>query len=246
MNTPEEGIVRPVTNDRTPRLGPLVIMVATEGDCKILRRSMGLPDQRPLFLSRIHYNSADQSQPALVGPVIGAPYAGMVLETLRSWGASSIVFYGWCGSISKAYRIGDILIPDSAIVDEGTSLHYLQAPGATVRPHGGVYGQLGKTLHRQAISHKTGRVWSTDGIFRETPSRVEKFKKRGCVAVEMELSALFSISKYYELSLAALLVVSDELFDMQWRPGFKDEKFKSSKRLVHEILLERHGSLFHE
>ena len=242
----EDGVVRPIATGHTPKLGPLAIIVATGTDLQILRRNLKLPDTRRLYLSGLYYDSTDLKSPALVGPLMGAACAVMVLETLRAWGVQSIVFVGWCGSISSQLRTGDILLPDGAIVDEGTSLHYGQKTGSIVNPDGKLCDRLNKSLQESKITYCMGLVWSTDGIFRETPTQIKKFQSRGALAVEMELSALCSAAGFYALSFAALLIVSDELFTLQWRPGFKDKAFKQARNTVCNFLTERYRSLDHD
>lgn len=243
--TLEEGMVRPVRTHRTPQLGPKAIMAATDADLQMLRKHLGLPDSRKLFLGRLYFDASDQKQPALAGPLMGAPYAVMVLETLHAWGVRSVVFCGWCGTIADDLGIGDILIPDRAIIDEGTSLHYKQPLGGTVCPNAGRYNDLQRSLRQHAVMHKRGPVWSTDGIFRETPGQIRKFRQKGAVAVEMELSALFSAARFYDISMAAVLIVSDELFSLQWRPGFKSELFRQSRSTVCGLLSQMHRSPDH-
>lgn len=246
MIPPEKGIVQPVSSGRTPKLGPVAIMAATEADFKDLRRRMDLPDHRNLFLSRLCHCAADHGKPALVGPVMGAPYAVMLMETLRAWGAKKLVFYGWCGSISNRYRAGDIILPDSAIIDEGTSPHYQREIGTTVSPNDDLRDELENALDGRSIGHFSGRIWSTDGIFRETPIRVKHFRHLGAVAVDMELSALLSVALFHAMPATAILVVSDELFDLEWRPGFNREEFKTSRGRVCDLLAQLDGNAFHD
>lgn len=238
MTTSEDGIVRPVCNPGTPVLGPLAIMAATDADFQFLCRKLRLPDTRSVFLSTIRFDAADPTSPTLAGPLLGSPYAVMMLETLQAWGVRTIIFVGWCGSVSSCLHSGDILVPDSAVIDEGTSLHYGQHSGAIVQPHDHLCDSLEKFVGQQDITYCKGRVWTTDGVFRETPSQIQKYQAQGAVAVEMELSALFSAAQFYALSLAALLIVSDELFTMQWRPGFKEKRFKQSRTAVCELLTD--------
>ncbi len=221
-------------------------MAATEADFNDLRRRMDLPDCRNLFLSRLCYCAVDQDKPALVGPFMGAPYAVMLMETLRVWGVQKLLFYGWCGSISSQFRSGDIILPDSAIIDDGTSRHYQQQVGATVRPNAELRRKLGDALNESSIRHSRGRIWSTDGIFRETPTLVKRFQNQGAVAVEMELSALLSAALFHAVPCAAILVVSDELFNLQWRPGFNRPEFKMSRGKVCDLLAQLNGNAFHE
>jgi purine-nucleoside phosphorylase len=246
MATLEDGIVRPICNQDTPVLGPLAIIAATSPDFHFLQQKLSLPETRTLFFSTINYDASDSTAPTLVGPFMGAPYAVMLLETLHAWGVRTIFFVGWCGSITSRFCNGDILLPDSAVVDEGTSLHYGQHTGAIVRPDDRLLEGLQKEIGRMDIAYGSGRVWTTDGVFRETPRQIKKYKALGAVAVEMELSALFSTAQYYRLSMAALLVVSDELFSLQWRPGFKEKRFQRSRKTVCEFLWNMVGSMNHD
>lgn len=242
----DKGIVQPISDRRTPKLGSVAVMAATQADFEELRRHLGLPRQRNLFLSRLCYCEDDDTKPSLVGPVMGAPYAAMLLETLYAWGVEKLIFYGWCGSIDSQIRSGDIILPDSAIIDEGTSAHYHKETGATVHPNGALRSVLSDACDNRSIRQSSGRIWTTDGIFRETPERVERFQSEGAVGVDMELSALCSVALFHDLPLAAVLVVSDELFDLQWRPGFKQPEFKVSRARVCETLVEIIKDGFHE
>jgi hypothetical protein len=46
--------------------------------------------------------------------------------------------------------------------------------------------------------------------------------------------------------LAALLIVSDELFTLEWRPGFKEKRFKKSRTAVCELLTDSYRRLNHD
>lgn len=45
-------------------------------------------------------------------------------------------------------------------------------------------------LSHQSISYTEGKVWSTDGIYRETQSKMLARKAQGAIAVDMECSAI--------------------------------------------------------
>ena len=228
----EEGIVQPVKGKSSPELGPVVVMAATRTDladlCRVLNRNPD--DGRWLFTSRL---LAKEGELTLVGPLVGAPYAVMVLETLIAWGARRFVFAGWCGSVSPELRIGDLLVPDAALVDEGTSGHYLPEtvpPGHRSLPPGDAAGFIERALVDSGIPFRRGAVWSTDGIFRETPSRLCRFRDQGAIAVEMEVSALFTAGRFRSAAVGALLVVSDDLSKLKWRPGFRDPDFRRGRQ----------------
>ena len=240
--TLERGIVRPVRSKRSPELGPLAILAATQADFTSVRKRLNLPDTRPLFISRLCYDSRRQKDISLVGPVTGSPYSAMLVETLRAWGARRFIFYGWCGSIQASLAAGDIVVARSAIVDEGTSLHYQQPTGAHVSADADLADQLCHALGEYGLAYQDGPVWTTDAIFRETPGKIQHFGNQGALAVEMEVSALFSVALFYNMRAAAILVVSDELATLKWRPGFRDAAFKQSRSAVCELLSNRYGA----
>ena len=45
----------------------------------------------------------------------------------------------------------------------------------------------------------------------------------------MELSAILTVAAFREMEAAGVLVVSDELSDFQWRPGFKTPAFTTAR-----------------
>ncbi len=232
----EEGIVRPIRGRSSPKLGPFVVMAATRTDLSDLCRLLGRDpkDSRWLYTSRLF---PAEGEAALVGPLVGAPYAAMVLETLIAWGASRFLFLGWCGTISPKLPIGELLLPDAALIDEGTSAHY-PISGASdpvqSRPAARMQDAVAAALQTRGISFYRAPVWSTDAIFRETPSQVLRYRQMGAVAVEMEASALFSVGRFRGVEVGAAMVVSDDLSKLEWRHGFHDPRFETGRQALCE------------
>lgn len=54
----------------------------------------------------------------------GAPQAADTVETLAALGVKNIVAVGMCGAYDEKVRVGEIIAPQKAFVEEGTSLHY--------------------------------------------------------------------------------------------------------------------------
>jgi purine-nucleoside phosphorylase len=235
VHTPDT-IVQPVRNDHSPQLGPLAVMVASEGDIALLRDRIALPNERKLFMSRLYYDKQNPRSPAVVGPLMGAPYAAALLELVHAWGAEQVLFLGWCGSIHHTLATGDILLPSGALIDEGTSLHYRQSAGGLIQPDPMLHTRVFKALESNKIAFESGVVWTTDAVFRETRDKVENFRQKGARAVEMELSALLSVAAFHHFATAGMLAVSDELFTGQWQPGFRNERFKQSRKRLVEVI----------
>jgi uridine phosphorylase len=239
--TSSTAIINPVKTRNTPDIGPVAVMVATKNDLDLLRRRLhlGESDCRCIYLSRLYCAELSGKPLAVVGPMMGAPYAAAILETLIAWGARQILFLGWCGGIAPHVHHGDLILPSGAISAEGTSRHYRPPNGRDeiARPSAFLLNSLSQTLQQVAISHHTGTIWTTDAIFRETREQISKLQRQGVVAVEMELSALFTVARYRGAALAGWLVVSDDLSTLDWRPGFKKEAFNKGRIAAVEGLL---------
>jgi uridine phosphorylase len=226
--TPRADIIQPRRGKRSPRLGPTAVLAATEPDLALLasHEPMSQYVLQRVFTSRLY--GGGEAGVTLVGPAIGAPYAAMLLETLVAWGVRRLVFIGWCGAITTGIPIGSAVVPQSGVIDEGTSRHY--ASDASVsRPSPALSARLMDACAAADIPVFSGGVWTTDAVFRENPEKVERYRARGAVAVDMEASALFTVAAFLGVEAAALLLVSDDLSGLTWRPGFALPQFKRTR-----------------
>jgi len=206
-----DAIVNPVKGKYPPELGSVTVMVSIESDLKNLCKALDIleKDYKSVMMSRLYSADGIESDFSIIGPVVGASYATILLENLIVWGARDIIFVGYCGAVSSNVKIGDIIIVKSSIIDEGVSKHYeVNDPDIT-----------------HSISFNEGVVWTTDAVFRETREKVAYYQAKDVLGVEMETSALFSVAAFRGVNIAAVLLVSDEISDFTWRIGFKDKRF---------------------
>ena len=240
----QEGIIRPTKTKRDPRLGPDIILAMIQEDLDYLLSQIREQAFDHFNMGTFHLYRISHPKErtfALAGPFIGAPHAVMGMEKVIALGVKRIWAFGWCGSLRPSLTMGDLVIPAGALSEEGTSPHY---------PIGGRQPASDETLNRalEASLHEKGRaflkgpVWTTDAPYRETPEKVLAYRERGALAVEMEMSALMTVAIYRKVRMAGLLVVSDELFDLRWRPGFSNLKRKEASRFAGRRLLDVVGS----
>jgi uridine phosphorylase len=230
----DDAIVKPVKGRKSPELGELAVMVGSERDlfdiCELMNAERN--DFHRLFNSKLYIIDSGNTSVSFAGPFIGAPYAVMVMETLIAWGVKKILFFGWCGAISRDVKIGDIIVPTSAVIDEGTSKHYADGQDPQAYPSEQIVKKTAATLSSRGIPFHQGMIWTTDAIYRETPGQVAKHQLNGVLGVEMEGSALFTAARFRCVDMGAVMVVSDELFELKWRPGFSESTFKKARRAV--------------
>lgn len=118
---------------------------------------------------------------------VGAPACAAGLEEIIALGAKKIVLFGCCGILNQSAADGRIIVPSSVVRDEGTSYHYF-----------------------------SGKVWTTDAIYRETPEVIEERKKQGCIAVEMECSASLAVAKFRDIPIIQFFYGADNLDSDKW------------------------------
>ena len=216
-----------------------MLMAATELDLELLCGLFDLNEDsfRKLFISRLYVDKGKIPKIAVIGPFVGAPYAAMLLETLIAWGAEKILFFGWCGAVSDNVKIGDIILPDAAIIDEGTSRHYFLNE-TLARPSPRIVAQAREFLYENDFAFHQGKIWSTDAVFRETREKVLSYQRQNVLAVDMEMSAVFTVSNFRGVDAGGILIVSDELSTLKWRPGFKDNRFEKNRREACRVVAE--------
>ena len=218
---------------------PLAIMACNQADLSRVCRLTSITSSpaRVLYNARFQDVFYADRHITLAGPILGAPQAVLVLEKLIALGSRAIVVLGWCGSLQPQVRIGDWLLPTSARSEEGTSAHYPMT-ASQFSPDPVLSARLKEYCELDGLSFHLGPIWTTDAPLRETLAKVHAYGKEGLLAVEMEMSALFHVAAYRKVHLAGLLLVSDELFTLKWRPGFHSTRFKRSRRRAAETLLD--------
>lgn len=236
----DDVLVHPVMGRKPDGLGIRCIMAAGTPDFDCLHRLFnrsGRCHSRKLFMSRLHFGY-EHTPSSLAGPFMGAPYAVILLESLIAWGISEVIFLGWCGAVSKDVTIGDIIIPDRSFMDDGTSKNYLKRDflGDYAEASTHLQSRLKNAFATHQMDFHEGSVWSTDAIFRETKEKIIFFQQKGVLAVEMEAAALFAAGCFRGISVGCVLVVSDEVSSLKWKPGFRAPVFRQRRLQACEIL----------
>lgn len=154
---------------------------------------------------------------------IGAPHAVIHLEEFIEWGVRRFVSVGTAGSLQKHLRVGDLVLCERAIRDEGSSYHYLP-PARYAHPSTRLTRRLRDALRARRLKFASGTTWTIDTPYRETFAEARRYQNQGVLTVEMEAAALFAVGKFRGVDVASLLSISDSLAEAlgedAWRPRF--------------------------
>lgn len=157
----------------------------------------------------------DKEKICITMPFPTAPGAAATIEELYAMGCDKFIVCGGAGCIQENINVGEIIVPVLAVRDEGTSYHYVK-PSREVECHKGAVEIIQSELKEMGIPYISGKTWTTDAIYRETPDTIRVRREEGCITVEMEAAAFFAVSQYYKLPLAQLLYAGDDVSGEEW------------------------------
>ena len=178
---------------------------------------------------KIKYNDKEL---ALFMTRMGSPAATVQYEELFVNGLDKIVVFGTCGVLDKSIDDLAIIIPTSAIRDEGTSYHYMK-PSREIEVNPKYIDEFKELLDKHNYSYAIGKVWTTDGIYRETRKKVAERKKEGCICVDMECSALNALAKFRHKEIFQFFYAADNLDSSKWdiRSLGNNDKFTDKEKI---------------
>lgn len=174
---------------------------------------------------------------AIIGKFgVWAPTAVVILEELIARWVQNFISVWTCGGLQKDIPIGDIILCEKAIRDEGTSLHYTPAE-KYAQANTELTRLVAETLEENHINYHTGTTRTTDAILRETLWKVKGYQDEWVMTVEMEASALFTVAKHWNVKIASLITISDSLADLERKPQVRDQVVYDSLEKIYAITL---------
>ncbi len=174
------------------------------------------PTASPLGPREVYLFQYSELKVAVCKPAIGAPLAAVAIEELIALGCKIFFLCGGAGTLIEGTEVGDLVLPTGAVRDEGTSYHYLP-PSPIVEPSPRAVKCLESVLQREKIHYRKGLTWTTDGLYRETCDKIERYREQGCLTVEMEAAAVFAVARFRRVEAAALLFCADDLSGTTWK-----------------------------
>ena len=152
---------------------------------------------------------------ALFMSIVGAPACIVQYEELFAMGLEKMVVFGTCGALDRSIDDLAIIIPNSAIRDEGTSYHYMKSSReVVVNPKH--QDEFIKLLKEHDYSYIVGKAWTIDAPYRETRSKVAERKNEGCICVDMECSAIAALAKLRNKEIFQFFYAADNLDAAKW------------------------------
>jgi uridine phosphorylase len=168
---------------------------------------------------------------------IGAPMMTVFLEEIIAGGVSQVINIGTAGGLQKYLKIGDMILCDQAIRDEGVSYHYLP-PAKYITASAHLTSQIHAFLEKRNLNFSQGTGWTIDAPYRETIPEIIQYQNEGVLCVDMETAALFAVAQYRKVEIISLFIISDLLGDLKWYPQFNADKVNRGLRTLFQLALE--------
>lgn len=134
-------------------------------------------------------------------------------ELLREYGVTSIIRVGSCGALTESLAVRDIVIASGACTD--SSMNHIRFEGLDYAPVADFHLLRAAYDAAQAITHDhevhVGLIFSSDSFYSPRPELVGRMTEYGVLAVEMEASALYTLTAQHGARGLAICTVSDHI-----------------------------------
>ena len=132
---------------------------------------------------------------------IGAPSAGIGIEELHNVGIKFVIRVGSAGAMQAGIKIGDLIIAEGAVRDDGLSKKYVPEIYPAVPSI-----KLLTLAKKYAPDAVYGIIRSHDGFYMDDNADVEKFwSEKGVVGADMESGILMVIGRQRGMETLSIL-----------------------------------------
>lgn len=170
---------------------------------------------------------------------MGGPSTAICIEELADLGVRDLIRIGSCGALQSHLSLGELVLCDRAVCDDGTSQTYLDtfryaAPEldegwrnhteavrdeiayAYADPY--LLNVCREAVKKNGFAYEIGAARSHDGLYLKRKASLDEFySSRGVFGSDMETAALFAVAKVRGLRAASILNVV-----VEWKKDLKD------------------------
>ncbi len=169
---------------------------------------------------------------------IGGASAGIAVEELHNIGISVMIRIGSCGSLQKDVKLGDLVIVNGAVRDDGASKTYIDAMYPAV-PDTYLMNACIESAEDFGFRYHIGIARSHDSFYTDQEEEIDAYwSRRGVLGADMETAALFTIGRLRGVRTASILnnVVTYEEDTADSIANYVDGENLSMQGEKHEIL----------
>ena len=185
-------------------------MLAMFEEHEIVAIAKDAANEYPVY--KVKYDGTDIG---LLNMPVGAASTIGCLEDVFQFGVEKVVLFGTCGVLDPGIKDCSVIVPNRAVRDEGASYHYAP-PTNEIMVNVSVKDRFIEFLKEVGCHYTEGKVWTTDGFYRETVKKVERRKAMGCVAVDMECASVAAVTQFRNKQVMQFFYAADVVSQEEW------------------------------
>ena len=136
---------------------------------------------------------------------IGAASCAIAVEELIQCGVRNLIRIGSCGALQKEIRLGDLILVQGAVRDEGTSRTYIDSIYPAI-PDFELMNACVEAAEEEQIPAHVGMARSHDSFYTDREDEIDAlWAGRGVLGCDMETAALFVIGRLRGVKTASIL-----------------------------------------
>jgi len=178
---------------------------------------------------------------SVIATGMGSPATAIYMEALARTRTKVVFRVGSAGGLQRNVKLDDLVIPYTAIRNEGTTLSYAPLAYPAVADID-LVEIARKTCKELGYTHHVGTIITTDAIFQENMNFVYKWNRLGVLAADMETSTLYVVGARKELKVLSVLSISDNpllqtrFYDITAHDERKHPGFQNAMMVVLETI----------
>lgn len=169
---------------------------------------------------------------------IGGASTGIAVEELQKIGVQAMIRIGSCGGLQKGIKLGDLIIVNGAVKDDGASNTYID-PIFPAIPDTDLLFACIQAARELGFTYHVGITRSHDSFYTDQEEEIDAYwSEHGVLGADMETAALFVIGKIRGIRTASILntVVAYEENTADSIAQYVDGEQLSMQGEKHEIL----------
>lgn len=136
---------------------------------------------------------------------MGGPSTAIAVEELAHIGAKAMIRIGSCGALREGIRLGDLVIVNGAVRDDGASKSYVDSIFPAI-PDTELLFDVIKAAKEQDFPYHVGIGRSHDALYAEAKEDLnELWGSRGVLGSDMETATLFVVGGLRGVKTASIL-----------------------------------------
>jgi len=146
------------------------------------------------------------------GTGMGIPSISIyVHELIAEYGANRLIRIGTCGALHEDMKLGDVVLAQAASTN--SAINRIRFGGCDFAPAASfeLLSKAYEAARERGVEVRVGTVLTSDTFYSDDPDSWKLWARYGVLAVEMETSALYTLTAGHRVQGLSILTVSDSL-----------------------------------